>query len=169
MHQNVPLSIGRKRVFDSVFPPAPLSDISPTPVATPLLGFSGVGESFGGHHDSRNPYQPSSSDSENVPEQVTWDRAWHNATAFLSLPDESFRPGQDIGNDDELDEERLLKQWTREPPSREILESVFYVEDPSSRGKVLRAGSKGQDLKEWYINETRRHFLTNFRDPLVNV
>ncbi|EQL38048.1 anaphase-promoting complex subunit 2 [Blastomyces dermatitidis ATCC 26199] len=164
MFQNIPLSISRKRVFDSVFPPAPLSNISPTPVSSPVQGFTRPGETFdiGYKQGARRSSEP-----EYVPEQVTWDRAWHTATSFLSIPDEGFR-NNGAGDDDETrDEETLLRRWAKGPPSQLVSDSLFYVGADSSPGRALRQASEEEDVKEWYLTEMRRHFLTNFRDFLV--
>ncbi|EFW22010.1 hypothetical protein D8B26_002105 [Coccidioides posadasii str. Silveira] len=161
MFPNVPISIGRKRVFDSVFPPAPLSAVSPTPDITSALGYT---------QSSSLQKRPSTprSDPDTIPEQVTWDRAWHTATAFLSIPDEKLSFSTKGRNDDDLDDKDLIKRWSREQrPSQSILDALFYVISDSSVGKKLRAGLKEYDLQAWYANEVRRHFLTNFRDTLI--
>ncbi|QSS57056.1 anaphase-promoting complex subunit [Histoplasma capsulatum var. duboisii H88] len=160
MFQNIPLSISRKRVFDSVFLSAPLSSISPTPISSPVQSLTRAGGTFSSDRNQR--------ELENVPEQVTWDRAWHAATTFLSIPDEGFRNnGGDDDDDGTRDEDTLLKRWAKGPPSQLVSESLFYVGADSSPGKALRQGSKEDDVKEWYLNEMRRHFLTNFRTFLV--
>lgn len=176
--RHVPLSKGRKRVFDSVFAPAPLENISPTPVATPVLGSNTApGQSFGGFGGGGG-----GATEEPVPEQVTWDRAWHTATSFLSLPIEGYKDVDEIlgdvnvedthdaGQDGDGQEHDLLKWWARQsPPSQEVYDALFYVVSPSSRGQMLRAKSKGHDLKEWYMNEARRHFLACFAPVLFKV
>ncbi|OJD16480.1 hypothetical protein AJ78_03335 [Emergomyces pasteurianus Ep9510] len=167
MFPNTPLSISRKRVFDSVFPPAPLSSISPTPVSSPTQSFTKAGESFGTGHSQESPPRPS--EPGNVPEQVTWDRAWHTATTFLSIPNEGFRINGDGDNGEKCGEETLLRRWAKDPPAQIVSDSLFYVGADSSPGKVLRQGSKEDDVKEWYLSEMRRHFLTNFRDFLVRI
>ncbi|PGH01707.1 hypothetical protein AJ80_08974 [Polytolypa hystricis UAMH7299] len=156
------LAANRKRVFDSVFPPAPLSSISPTPVTSPVLGFSNVGESFS------SPVQrpPSPLDSTPTPEPVIWDRAWHNATAYLSVPDIEFDLRVNVLEISSNDEENILQRWRKGPPAQSVLESIHYVGSDASEGKARRPGLKEYDLKEWYMDETRRHFLTNFRDFL---
>lgn len=176
--RHIPLSKGRKRVFDSVFAPAPLENISPTPVATPVLGSNTAGQTFGGFSGGGG----GETTEEPVPEQVTWDRAWHTATSFLSLPVEDYKDVDEILGDanvgDTYDPEQdgdgedhdLLKRWAREsPPSQEVYDALFYVVSPSSRGWMLRSKSKAFDLKEWYMNETRRHFLACFAPVLFKV
>lgn len=162
MFQNVPVSIGRKRVFDSVFQLSPLKDLPPTPVATPDLGSSAPGQSFGGHYQPTPNTENHSLPVEAFPEQVIWDRSWHTATSFLSLPEKTL-------TFDRADEEsELLKAWLKSP-TPDVSEALFYVGSPSSRWKTLRVGLKEHDLKEWYTNEVRRHFLTHMRPALLNV
>ncbi|EEP76142.1 conserved hypothetical protein [Uncinocarpus reesii 1704] len=139
MFPNVPLSIGRKRVFDSVFPPVPLSSIPPKPDATSIPS------------SIRSPAQQQSalpsSHIDAAPEQATWDRAWHTATAFLSIPDK--KPSYCTASD-EISDECLFQQWPRETlPSQSVIEALCYVGSDSSIGKQLRAGSKECDLQEW--------------------
>ena len=173
--RHVPLAKGRKRIFNSVFAPAPLENITPTPVATPVLGSSAPGQAFGvvssggGSDVVEDP----------VPEQVIWDQAWHTATSFLSLPVEGFKNIDDIlvdddpyrsGKEETEQKHELLNRWAREsPPSQEVYDALSYVVSSSSRGQALRAKSKGHDLKEWYMNETRRHFLACFAPILFEV
>ncbi|OJD22289.1 hypothetical protein ACJ73_06366 [Blastomyces percursus] len=165
MFQHTPLSISRKRVFDSVFPPAPLSNISPTPVSSPVQSFTRPGETFDSGYSQQGAHR--SSEPEYVPEQVTWDRAWHTATSFLSIPDEGFRNSGDGDDDETRDEETLLRRWAKGPPPQLVSDSLFYVGADSSPGRALRQASKEDDVKEWYLTEMRRHFLTNFQNFLV--
>ncbi|KAK2766254.1 hypothetical protein FQN54_007771 [Arachnomyces sp. PD_36] len=172
--RHIPLSKGRKRIFDSVFAPAPLENISPTPVATPVLGSNTApGQPFGGFGAG------ASATEDPVPEQVTWDRAWHTATSFLSLPIEGYKgideilvgvnldSALDFAPDGEDEDHGLLKRWAKDsPPSQEVYDALFYVVSPSSRGQIARAKSNAHDLKEWYMNETRRHFLACFAPVL---
>lgn len=107
-----------------------------------------------------------------MPEQITWDRSWHTAIAFLAIPDRGFylevtKRGYYI--DDELDDSQLLKRWRRDRPSTAIRESLFYIGADVSRGREQRANMKDCDIKQWYLDETRRHFLLNFRDQLIKV
>ncbi|KGM92119.1 uncharacterized protein PADG_11654 [Paracoccidioides brasiliensis Pb18] len=159
-----PQSIGHKRVFDSVFPPAPLNNVSPTPASSPVQRFTQVESFSSSQQQAKTPLR--TNEPENVPEQVTWDRSWHTATTFLSIPNEGFM-NDEYGDNDESNEEELLRRWAKDRPSQEISDSLFYVWADSSPGKALREGSKDDDLGEWYKGEMRRHFLANFRDFLV--
>ncbi|KGQ02025.1 hypothetical protein PAAG_11201 [Paracoccidioides lutzii Pb01] len=159
-----PQSIGHKRVFDSVFPPAPLSNVSPTPASSPVQRFTQVESFSSSQQQAKTPLR--SIEPENVPEQVTWDRSWHTTTTFLSIPNEGFI-NDEYEDNDERNEEALLRRWAKDRPSQEISDSLFYVWADSSPGKALREGSKDDDLGEWYKGEMRRHFLANFRDFLV--
>lgn len=183
MFPNVPLSIGRKRVFDSVFPPVPLNSTSPPADSSPNRGPTESGKPFGGAVSENTPQQhqwqqgelqhgEADSDSDSAREQTLWDQAWHTATTYLSIPDKGFNLGRDSGggtNDDELDEKALVGRWVKEPPSQFISDNIFYVAADASPGRELRIGRKECDLQEWYMGETRRHFLANFRDALVKV
>ena len=66
-------------VFASIFPVPTLSHTTPTPVATPDLGHTAPGASFGG---------PSSTNPTSQPSAVRRNLAWSTATRFLSLPEQ---------------------------------------------------------------------------------
>lgn len=156
MVPNVPLAIGRKRVFDAVFPPTLLIKVNDTlhsvADATPSLA------------------KPFTFNSDIASEQATWDRSWDTATAFLSIPDKKLILADDKATGDELSESTLLKQWSqRQRPSRSILDALYHVGADSSMGKEFRASSKEYDIQEWYMNEVRRHFLANLRGALLKV
>ncbi|KAK2750597.1 hypothetical protein FQN57_002668 [Myotisia sp. PD_48] len=177
--QNVPLSIGRKRIFDSVFPPTPLSNTIPTPKPT-----HGVSSSAKLSDEARSSITPrggakSRSETEatsmnpplvpelgNLAEQNHWDQAWHAATNYLAVPDEGFRTGG-YRDDDSLDDQLLLRRWDQGEPNPLVRDSLFYVGADVSPGKKKRTGRSECDLLRWYLEEIRRHFVTNFRDFLV--
>ncbi|KAM5474301.1 hypothetical protein MauCBS54593_001875 [Microsporum audouinii] len=170
MFQHVPSSIGHKRVFDSVFPPSLLSGVSPTSDVTPVLGFTPPGEPLGGvQTPTKAKKAPAPSEEEPVPEQVTWNRAWHIATAYLSIPDKRFNINNDGNCDDNIGDRVLLKRWARDPPSTKVRDALFYVGADASQAKQSRRDVKECDLKLWYINETRRHFLANFKKSFIQI
>lgn len=173
------LSRSRKRVFDSVFPSASLKDIAPTPTATPLLGSTGPGQAFGfgiqtqpASQDRANLRSPGGHDfgelkaEDSAPEQVIWNRAWHTATSSLSFPDHGFQALTETALTENGSDERWLPSNLG---SREAQGAFTYLLSPSSQGRKLRVDSKQDDLLEWYGNEIRRHFLTNFRTGFVKV
>lgn len=126
------------RIFNAVFPPSSDLDV-PTPTATPLLGSSAFGQSFGSLLDTRPRGDTS------VSKQIDWDRAWHTATAFLSLKDEPIRT--------EESEQDLKRRWIK-PLTAEIrraLENVL-LGDISGSGLQFENGSK-DDLLRWYFEE----------------
>ncbi|OJJ47994.1 hypothetical protein ASPZODRAFT_15442 [Penicilliopsis zonata CBS 506.65] len=178
MIQTVPIPASRRRVFDSVFSPASLDDFSPTPVATPALDYTAVGQPFGGGiqtYDRTSLPRPSTASSflsnDTVPladevDKTTWDHAWQVATAFLVLPDAKLSYLEVCG---EVDQERFFKQWNRhDPPSKETTEALAYLLGASSAGRQSSGITfERPDLLEWYGNETRRHFLKNFREGLL--
>ncbi|KAJ9323181.1 hypothetical protein DTO027B5_8561 [Paecilomyces variotii] len=164
MFQNVPLSIGRKRVFDSVFSPASLDHATAPHLTTPLLNLLVADQSFDSATEIASPsqdYRLSSRD------EAAWDRAWNAATAFLSVPDRGFAS---LEASDEMDETEFLKQWNRyDPPSKQTSEALAYLLKTSPLRKGPQAGAEEHDLIEWYGNEIRRHFLVNFRGSLVQL
>ncbi|EFQ99046.1 anaphase-promoting complex subunit 2 [Nannizzia gypsea CBS 118893] len=169
MFQRIPSSIGHKRVFDSVFPPSLLSGISSAPDATPILGFTPPGVPSGSIQTSSNLEDAPAVSEEPEPEQVTWDRSWHIATAFLAIPDKRFKISNDGNCDDHIGDRVLLKRWARDPPSTKTRDSLYYVGADASQGRELRRDTKECDLKTWYISETRRHFLKNFKGSLIQI
>ena len=150
------------RIFSSVFPPP--SDIDlPTPTVTPLIPSSSTFDSP----------SPASSKSNKVPEhpgsgaaeQIKWDRAWHTATAFLSLPAKAILATKG--------EENVRQQWckTADTETRKALE---YVLDEDSKGRRLRTtkndGFKGEDLLRWYFeSQIVGHFMTFMRPVLYDL
>lgn len=158
MSQNAPFSISRKRVFDSVFSPTSLKSLAPTTAVTPASAFPPGKRTAANESDVKI--------DESSPEQIIWDRAWHAATTFLSFPDRGFEVLTAGDPDGAQSTSRLDSSSV---PSREISDSLAYLLAPSSRGKALRAGLREHDLVEWYGNEMRRHFLTNFIASFVQV
>lgn len=150
----------QKRVFTSVFPISSTATTVPTPVATPVLGFTGEGQSFGGPQIPLSPDLSAPSDI--AAEQVTWNRAWHIATSFLKLPEEQITYIQA-----NLDESQLRGQWMKEC-SADVSRAVSYILTSSSRGHTSFAlHHQDGDLVAWYTNEVRRHFLAYVR-PVVS-
>lgn len=172
MFQNVPLSIGRKRVFDSVFSPASLDQAVAPPPITPLLSLLAADRSFESATEIASPSQSrrlSSRDGSQGarPERAAWDRAWDAATSFLSIPDKGFAV---LEASDGMEKAKFLKQWNRHgSPSKTTLDALTYLLKSSSLKKVPQAQPEEHDLIEWYGNEMRRHFLVNFRSSLVQV
>jgi len=126
-------------VFASVFPVLSLSHTTPTPVATPDLGYAAPGASFGGPHATRN----AEAHEQSQHRAVRRSHAWSCATRFLSLPKGvSFAPG-------------LHK-------TRETEEALGYL----LVGEGKSDESNEQGLVDWYTNECRLHFAGNFRPGL---
>jgi len=152
----------QKRVFASVFPISSTATTVPTPVATPVLGFVGEGQSFGGPQIQISAEPTSPSDS--AAEQIKWNRAWHTATTFLRLPEQQI-----TSNQANLDESQLRGHWMKQY-SADVLEAVSYLLSSTSRGYPLfTENQQDGDLVAWYTNEVRRHFLAYVRPILIQV
>ena len=122
----------REKIFASVFP-APSEVGIPTPAATPVLGSSAFGESFG---------PLSSSIGTGAAEQIKWDRAWHTATDYLTLIDEPINANQD---------ERTLKAKWIKPCPPQTQAAIQYILSDDSWGRRLRKDK--DDLLRWYFEE----------------
>ena len=73
-------SSAEKRIFSSVFTSPALVHTIPTPIATPLVGYSEPGQNFGGPFDSRT--------ADLVPgyADVQRNNAWSIVTRYFTLP-----------------------------------------------------------------------------------
>ena len=140
------------RIFAAIFPP-PSEASLPTPKATPLLGSGG----FEGSAESQSTIDWDPQDS--AAEEVQWERAWHTATTFLSLPDKEF-PN---------DRTHLHGTWWKEC-TPEISASIRYIVSPDSRGAQQRKYQTENDLLNWYFEEVGlRHFIEYVRPFIVKV
>lgn len=137
------------RVFAAVFPPASECD---TP--TPEIGSSSFGESFG------SPFLPETAPAT---EQIRWNRAWHTATAFLSLPNVHITVEQA-----RQAEEVLRRTWFK-PFTPEVSIAVKYVVSEASAGYHLRKQQQKDNLLRWYEEMGTRHYLEYVRPSLLNV
>ena len=146
-----------ERIFSAVFPPA--SDAScPTPAATPLLGTSDFGESFG------SPSTQETVQEIGATEQIKWNRAWHTATTYLSLPNNAIKTLHT-----EWSQEVLESQWTK-PFTSEVSQAVAYVVSDESYGRQIRKQLKTDDLLQWYLEEVIiRHYLAHVKPGLIKV
>lgn len=148
---------GHKRVFDSVFPSSRLTDLNPTPAATPVLGQTDFGQSFGGPPVSS--ISPSSIEASEVyPEQVVWDRAWHSATSFLTLPRRDF-----VLQKQQRDLDAFAAHYNK--PTKNAVDAIRYV---ISNGPAEQ-GTERKSLVVWYRDHVRGHFLAYSKKPLLRV
>ncbi|KAI9893006.1 MAG: hypothetical protein M1814_000890 [Vezdaea aestivalis] len=152
-----PLANAGQAVFASVFPTSTTSSTQPTPNATPMLGFTAPGQSFGGFTSTRAPHVGSTKDPHHdvVTEQLQSSRHWHLATAFLRLPDRQITPDMNSLTHLELE----AQKWLKSPDHRtqEAIEALvpLYGQTTSFSGS---AGDAECDIFEWHKNEVRRHF-----------
>lgn len=146
-----------ERIFASVFPPS-ADVVLPTPAATPVLGSTGLGESFGG------PVAPAPEPEDSAEEQIRWDRAWHTATAYLSLPNEILTIAHA-----QQSEESIKAQWLK-PFTAETASAVSYLVSNQSGGYKLRKGVIKDNLLQWYYEEVcSRHYIDYVRPTLTKV
>lgn len=142
------------RIFASVFPPPSEVDV-PTPTATPVLGSSGFGEAFGSQHLLQLPIENSAA------EQIKWDRAWHTATSYLTLPSEPINADQD--------EKTLRVKWIK-PISPEIERALAYILSEDSRGRQIRKANNSDDLLRWYFEGVvLEHWIQHALPRLIKV
>jgi anaphase-promoting complex subunit 2 len=123
-------------VFASVFPVPSLSHSTPTPVATPDLGHTAPGVSFG------SPFgQNSGSTAQRSAKRVV---AWSTATRFLSLHEGVGPPSR---------------------RSREVEGALAYLLVGEGKSQDGESGGE-EGLIEWYTNEARIHFAASARPGL---
>ena len=141
------------RVFAAVFPP-PAAISVPTPTATPVLGSSAFGESFGSVTDTGGA----------TAQQFRWDRAWHVATLFLLLPEEPITLAV-ATQDEEALKAKWIKQYT--PEARSAI--TYVVSEDSGKHQPFTQHGK-DDLIRWYKEEVIvRHYLEHVKSGLERV
>lgn len=133
-------------VFASVFQVPSLSHTTPTPVATPDLGYIAPGQSFG------SPFVNNARVSSGQHRAVRRNLAWSTATRFLSLPK------QNLGANASFDALRL-------PRNAEIEEALHYLLVGEGKSDI-REDKHEEDLVGWYTSEARLHFANLVRPTL---
>jgi anaphase-promoting complex subunit 2 len=133
-------------VFASVFPVPSLSHTTPTPIATPDLGFTAPGSSFG------SPFINNATTGEQ--RAVRRNLAWSTATRFLSLP----KPPNDSS----------YASFYAQKPARgpDVEEALQYLLAGEGRSE---GDGKEEALMDWYTNETRIHFANYVRPALAEL
>lgn len=122
-------------VFASVFPVLSLSHTTPTPIATPDLGYTAPGSSFGSPYAGRGE-----APGQGQHRAVRRGLAWSCATRFLSLPkDSSITLG--------------LRR------TREVEDALNYLLIGDGKNE-----DGEESLVQWYTNECRLHFA-NHTEP----
>ncbi|KAI2078105.1 hypothetical protein LOZ36_006860 [Ophidiomyces ophidiicola] len=193
MFPNPPLAIGRKRVFDSVFPPSPL--------CSSTFSFSSLSPTL--HNDASSTTTTSGSSDENGANILATP-----LRAIMQSPRAPLAPPSPSSPSPSSDAERTLLQQQQQQEAAKLADAwrtatrflsfaddrlvfdgrVDAADDESlrrrwwwsggqKRGRALLAREAlvcvvgtalGEErLLEWYMNEIRRHFLANFRDAMV--
>lgn len=136
-------------IFASVFPAATLNHTTPTPVATPDLGFTTPGQNFDVITSPliQKQHQPLSAAQLQVKRNISWS----TATRFLSLAHISK-----VNFNTTEDTLRRVETTPRRIKTRDVEEAIEFL--------LSGEGSQGQsddnwDLMDWYTLEVRSHFL----------
>ena len=145
----------RKRIFEAVFPSTALTS-APTPPATPILGSGSFSGSPGGFEDANVGAENSAA------EKIKWERSWHTATSFLSLPKEALTLQHATSSD-----EKLLSKWLLSPLSTEGNNAIHYLVSEKTVGYRLREGRKEDDLWDWYTQEVAEHYI-QYQLPILS-
>ncbi|KAF7507940.1 hypothetical protein GJ744_009974 [Endocarpon pusillum] len=146
---------GRKRVFDSVFPSSCLKDLAPTPVLSQTEFDRSVVEPI-----FSPTLRPAPEALTTYPEHVIWDRAWHAATSFLTLPERDF-----VERRDRRDLDAFAAAYNKVP--RDAVESIRYVILKHQEERARGQKTEHENLVEWYTNHVRGHFLAHSKAPLL--
>ncbi|OCK84903.1 hypothetical protein K432DRAFT_400755 [Lepidopterella palustris CBS 459.81] len=133
-------------VFASVFPVPSISHTTPTPIATPDLGFTAPGQSFGGALSSNNAGQH---------REVKRNLAWSTATRFLSLPKAAY------GEHAQFATTGYGRPWK----GTDVTEALEYL----LAGDGRSADDKEDGLIDWYTNEVRIHFVSYVHPALRSI
>lgn len=137
----------RSLVFASVFPVPSLSHTTPTPIATPDLGFSAPGQSFG------SPFVSNASGQHRA---VRRNLAWSTATRLLSLPKAN------ASGNSSFDASFVAQRAQRSADVEEALQYLLVGEGKCEDGRE-------ESLVDWYMNETRIHFASFVRPALAEL
>jgi anaphase-promoting complex subunit 2 len=164
MLSTVPLNVGRRRVFGSVFSPASLEGSAKSKSTpkhendqTPTTSFhSSTGSTSTFKADSLPTSFATVGGSTDSPDEETLEQARRAASEFLSVPNLGFQLLYDYRNSDGSE---VLKQWNRlSPPSKETAEALECL-----------VRNCPWTLFDGYGCDIRRHFLVNLRDGLSQV
>ena len=163
-----PTSVVRqKRIFDSVFPPSHLTDLAPTPSATPVITQSGFEQAGSSRRSAIGTELKAPGLREQLdvyPEAVVRDRAWHTATASLSLPQRDFLTLKD--------QKELTEFATRYAKlSPDAKEAISYVISSYATDRDQTEAELGEreSIVDWYTNHVRNHFLTSSKASLKRI
>lgn len=146
-----------ERVFAAVFSPSSDVDL-PTPSVTPVLGSSSFAEPFG------SPPLTQTTPIIGAAEQIKWDRAWHTAKTYLSLPNDHITAIQI-----KEDEETLRSRWVR-PFTSDVSRAITYIVSGGSFAHPFNDEARKDSLLQWYFEAVvSRHYLKYVRPGLVEV
>ena len=133
----------RRHVFSEVFPSF-TNTTTPTPTATPVLDSS----PFVGSSSFSEGFAPGNQESA-AAETIRGERAWHNVTAFLSLPDQ---PVTADGN------HSAKGKWAK-PYTQEVSASIIHLLSAGPQRTQSKAADHQDDIIDWYAHEVGKHFV----------
>jgi anaphase-promoting complex subunit 2 len=112
VHEIYPTLNQNDLVFASVFSIPSLNYTTPTPIATPNLGSSLYGQSFGGFGSQRHGALSSNPTSQHIKKNI----AWSTATRFLRVP-----------RQDEDQDGRVFDGEARPEKTADVVEALQYL------------------------------------------
>ena len=134
----------KRAIYQAVFPAAAETS-APTPTATPLVDTG----SFDSHGNQSQDH-----DSEDVAAQrIQWQRAWHAATSFLSLP----RSGISL-KDATQGGEAVQKYWMQ-PCSSAVSEAIQLLVRNATSSIAFGFQDDSARLLDWYAQEVTGHYV----------
>ena len=133
----------RRQIFNEVFPSF-TNTTTPTPTATPVLGSS----PFVGSSSFSEGFAPGNQQSA-AAETIRKERAWHDVTAFLSLPNQ---PVTADGN------HSAKGKWPK-PYTQEVSASIIHLLSTRPQRTQSKAADLQDDIIDWYAHEVGKHFV----------
>ncbi|OQD84649.1 hypothetical protein PENANT_c012G00690 [Penicillium antarcticum] len=173
MLSTVPLNVGRRRVFGSVFSPASLeaptkskSNSEHETDRTPTSSFhSSTGSTSTFKADSLPTSFATVGGSTDSPNEETLEQARLAASEFLSVPNLGFQLLYDYRN---TDGSEVLKQWNRlSPPSKETAEALecLLLRSPEKQGLLRTIVNCLQLARRIYLAPVVRYLLPLIPTP----
>ncbi|KAF2838523.1 hypothetical protein M501DRAFT_955128 [Patellaria atrata CBS 101060] len=137
-----PQTSNRTLLFSSIFPSSSVSHTTPTPIATPILGSTAPGQSFGGFGPQATFSQDADQSQDIARDIIRREKAWSIATRFLSSAVQYAGQSQSGA--------------TRRGREVDVALRLLLA--------GAREGTEQLELVEWYSHEVREHYLKGVRE-----